>query len=66
METVKSSTSATLLYVERPILNFVRYVELGRVSEVVEICRRHNLRVNIPPPNRRLQPPGRSRHEPDY
>ncbi|MGN7871869.1 hypothetical protein, partial [Paracoccus sp. 22332] len=35
----------------------------GRVSEVVEIVWRRNLRVNQHPPNRRRQPPGRSRHE---
>ena len=38
----------------------------GRVSEVVEIVWRRNLRVNQHPPNRRLQPPGRSRHEAEY
>ena len=38
----------------------------GRVSEVVEIVWRRNLRVNQHPPNRRRQPPGRSRHEAEY
>ena len=38
----------------------------GRVSEVVEIGWRRNLRVNQHPPNRRRQPPGRSRHEAEY
>ena len=33
----------------------------GRVSEVVEIGWRRNLRVNQHPPNRRRQPPGRVR-----
>ena len=39
---------------------------VGRVSEVVEIVWRRNLRVNQHPPNRRRQPPGRSRHEAEY
>ena len=39
---------------------------IGRVSEVVEIVWRRNLRVNQHPPNRRRQPPGRSRHEAEY
>ena len=38
----------------------------GRVSELVEIVWRRNLRVNKHPPNRRQQPPGRSRHEAEY
>ena len=41
-------------------------LERGRVSEVVEIVWRRNLRVNQHPPNRRRQPPGRSRHEAEY
>ena len=42
------------------------WTALGRVSEVVEIGWRRNLRVNQHPPNRRRQPPGRSRHEAEY
>ena len=41
-------------------------IDRGRVSEVVEIVWRRNLRVNQHPPNRRRQPPGRSRHEAEY
>lgn len=43
-----------------------RLMQPGRVSEVVEIVWRRNLRVNQHPPNRRRQPPGRSRHEAEY
>ena len=44
METVKSSTSATLLYVERPILNFVRYVEL--LEQALRATRHQNLSLS--------------------
>ncbi len=48
------------------IAALLRELAGGRVSEVVEIVWRRNLRVNQHPPNRRLQLPGRSRHEAEY
>ena len=54
---------------QRPTMRFVSVKSeetQGRVSEVVEIGWRRNLRVNQHPPNRRRQPPGRSRHEAEY
>ena len=52
--------------VEQSHLSVRRTLAKGRVSEVVEIGWRRNLRVNQHPPNRRRQPPGRSRHEAEY
>jgi hypothetical protein len=49
-----------------PITSPLQFAGEGRVSEVVEIVWRRNLRVNQHPPNRRRQPPGRSRHEAEY
>jgi hypothetical protein len=43
-----------------------RRIRDGRVAAVVETGRRRNLRVTRNPPNRRLQPQGRSRHDRDY
>ena len=57
--------SATIMASDAPDQYWSR-PQGGRVPEVVEICRRRNLRVTCNHPNRRRQPPGRPRHEPDY
>ena len=43
-----------------------QHAKEGCVSKVVEICGWRNLRVTRQPPNRRLAPPRRSRHEEHY
>ena len=66
IEFTAPANMALVMFTPQPRREVGLNSDRGRVSEVVEIGWRRNLRVNQHPPNRRRQPPGRSRHEAEY